>query len=63
MVGDCGVGTVFLKFMLGICLWIVRVWCVMIVFCFKSFNLLINIIERIVNFMKSLLLVEESIFE
>mgnify|MGYP007126902804 CR=1 FL=1 len=63
MVGDGGVGTVFLKFMLGICLWIVRVWCVMIVFCFKSFNLLINIIERIVNFMKSLLLVEESIFE
>lgn len=63
MVGDGGVGTVFLKFMLGICLWIVRVWCVMIVFCFKSFNILINIIERIVNFMKSLLLVEESIFE
>lgn len=63
MVGDGGVGAVFLKFMLGICLYIVRVWCVMIVFCFKSFNLLINIIERIVNFMKSLLLVEESIFE
>ena len=54
---------VFLKFMLGICLYIVRFCCVMIVFCFKSFNLLINIIERIVNFMKSLLLVEESIFE
>ena len=44
MVGDGGIGTVFLKFMLGICLYIVRVWCVMIVFCFKSFNLLINII-------------------